>query len=169
MRITTQTHKHHHQRRHQKQAVTYNHRRRRPEHYNPPILDSAQSPHMALGRTKTINFQFHHIPLYPIHIPPIPHDAMIQRQSPTRDLRGGFMKTERTLTRRHACVQSPNNSSPLSPQRPTVVGWRSPRETPPQKPLTSSSELPCRLRETDWPCCSGLPSWQRPQRTFVRL
>ena len=47
---------------HQKQAVTYNHRRR-PKHHNPPILDSTQSPHMALGRTKTINFQFYHIPL----------------------------------------------------------------------------------------------------------
>ena len=26
-------------------------------------MDSTQSPNMALGRTKTINFQFHHIPL----------------------------------------------------------------------------------------------------------
>ena len=66
----------------------------RQQHYNPPILDSTQFPQ--LGRTTN---NPHPTLSYPIHIPPIPHDAMIQRQSSTKNLRGGFMKTARTPTR----------------------------------------------------------------------
>ena len=54
----------------------------------------------------------------------------------------------------HSCVRSPINSSLLCHQSPAVVGWRSPRETPPRRPLISS-ELPIPL--TGWLSCAELP------------
>ena len=90
-----------------KNRVTTSNHSRRQKHYNPPILDSTQSPQ--LGRTTNNQLpgrsqqEATAISLYYIrstfHLYHMIHDAMIQRQSPTSDLRGGFMKAERTLTR----------------------------------------------------------------------
>ena len=66
----------------------------RPSHLNWEEQKQSTSKQVATSN--------HHIPLYPIHIPPIPHDAMIQRLAWTlkhRGPQGGFMKIERTLTR----------------------------------------------------------------------
>ena len=85
----------------------------RQQHYNPPILDSTQFPQ--LGRTTN---NPHPTLSYPIHIPPIPHDAMIQRQSSTKNLRGGFMKTERTLTRACRIAKYPTAGRVLCQPKP---------------------------------------------------
>ena len=137
-------------------ATSWHSHNRRQKHYNPPFWIR---PSHLTRHWEDQNNQLP-IPPYPshsIHIPSIPNDAMIQRQSQTTKQAPG---TSRGLhgnrTHDHARVQNPINSSPISRRHPAVVGWRSPpRETPPQKPL-ALSERPYRPRETDWFGCFGL-------------